>query len=132
MAFDNGDTLDVTTNHPVRTPGGWTSVGALQNGSIVFAAEGLQRTVRSVGFYTYAPVYNLIVEGGEYVVDGVVVHSFATLRVPRTVLWTVAPSAAPHIEAAVMRVAEQLEACRDRAVHAVRRLVTRTAPRLLS
>ena len=132
VVFHSGEALRATDNHLVFTEHGWRSVGSLVPGQVVHGQDGARRRVASRRVVSFAAVYNLIVEGGEYVVDGVVVHSFATLRVPRTVLWSVAPRVAPRIEAAVIAAAERLESWRDRAVRAFHRLVSSRTARLLS
>jgi hypothetical protein len=114
LVFDDGTRLCVTGNHSVHSEGRWKRVDTLHVGSAVRVHPAGCATVTSICCAGSSDTYNLIVEGGVYVADGVVVHSFTTLRVLRTVLWDFLGARMVPIEAAVLSVVAHVERLRAR------------------
>ena len=80
IAFDNGETLGVTNNHPIFSvsKGDWQHAGYLEIGEEVLARSGNTKVVSKDRDLTVQPVYNLEVKDlHNFLVgdDGVVVHN---------------------------------------------------------
>ena len=85
MALADGTSLRVTANHTVLTNQGWRRVDELGEGDLLAQADGSARVIEILTEPTPVPVYNLYTASEHnFVVDGVVVHNFTTLRVLRT------------------------------------------------
>ena len=71
------DDLRVTENHPILTDEGWLSSGLIRAGKTsVIDLDGKSSDVYSVRLVqSSVTVYNIAVDGGTYIADGVVVHN---------------------------------------------------------
>jgi len=85
VSLDNGTNLRVTSNHTVLTNRGWLQVNKLHQGDYIIQPHSKACVTKIYQEQTQELVYNIYTAGEHtFVVDGVVVHNFTTLRVLRT------------------------------------------------
>lgn len=87
LDLSDGSTVRVTDHHTIHTSKGWKKVRLLKQGDRISSVSGEVRVLRIYRKADLAPVYNLHCEGEyNFVADGVIAHSFTTLRATRVVL----------------------------------------------
>jgi len=70
------DEIRLTENHPVLSEGQWVAAGDLRVGDTMTLANGSKAEIHSIViFEDTATVYNIQVESGTYIANGVVVHN---------------------------------------------------------
>ncbi len=82
--------MRVTDHHTIHTSKGWRKVGSLREGDQITSAQGESSEVgvlRICQTGARVPVYNLHCRNGyNFVANGVIAHTFTTLRTPRVAL----------------------------------------------
>lgn len=90
LDLSDGSIVRVTDHHTIHTLKGWRRVGSLREGDCITSGCGELSGVRVLRIRRTGervPVYNLHCEGEfNFVADGVVAHSFTTLRATRVAL----------------------------------------------
>ena len=76
IEFESGSVLQVTSEHPIGTPGGWRLAGALKIGDQVLTRTGWEIIAAVQSVTESSMVYNLSVAPHEnYFADGILVHN---------------------------------------------------------
>jgi len=68
--------IRLTQNHPILSEGKWVAAGDLLVGDTMTLADGSKAEIYSIlGFLDATEVYNIEVESGTYIANGVIVHN---------------------------------------------------------
>jgi hypothetical protein len=89
LDLSDGTTVRVTDHHTIHTSKGWRKISSLKEQDCITSGRKWRevRVLRIRRTAERVPVYNLHCEGEyNFVADGVIAHSFSTLRVPRVAL----------------------------------------------